>query len=286
MWQFFVDMRHNPFLGTGLIAGGLASLACGVMGPYVITRRIVFLVGAIAHMAVGGLGAAVFVKAHYPDMFAWLRPIHGAMVAALLGAMIIGVVRHHSSERHDTLIGALWAVGMAFGLLLLKFTPGYQTDLLSYLFGNVVYVSWADVRLIALLDVIILAILLIYYKQLLGVCLDEQQAALQGINVFTVNIVLLSLVALTVICLIQIVGLILVLALLTLPAATAAHYAGRLPLMMAVSVVVSLVVTTLPRVGVYGTGISPEPAIVLAAGGVYLISVIGRGRLWRGKKGV
>ncbi len=181
-------------------------------------------------------------------------------------------------ERVDTLIGAMWAVGMAVGVLLIKFSDNYNHHLMSYLFGNIAIVPWEHVWLMAVLIVVILATVLTYHKQLLAVCLDEEQALLQGVSVLRVNLVLLSLVTLAVVCLIQVVGLILVLALLTLPAATAGHHLSRFKTLVLVSVLLSMAVTTLPRAAVYGMeiggrGISPEPAIVLAAAGVYLVSV-------------
>jgi zinc transport system permease protein len=110
MIQFLHDIADNAFLVTGLVAGLLASLACGVIGPYVITRRIVFLSGAIAHMAVGGIGAALFLATMLPGPFGWLRPIHGATLAALGGAVVIGLIHQRVAERMDTLIGALWSI--------------------------------------------------------------------------------------------------------------------------------------------------------------------------------
>jgi len=178
----------------------------------------------------------------------------------------------------DTLIGALWAIGMAVGILLVKATPGYHTELMSYLFGNIVFVDWNDVRLMLLLDAVILAAVVAFHKRLLAICLDQEQAQLQGINVLLMNIVLLCLVALTVICLTQVVGLILVIAMLSLPAATAAHHVSRMGPLFVVSTLLCAAITTAPRIAVYQTSISPEPAIVLSAGVVYLASVLA-GRL-------
>ncbi|QDU72442.1 metal ABC transporter permease [Mucisphaera calidilacus] len=276
---FFADIQHNSFLVTGLLAGVLASVATGVIGPFVITRRIVFLSGAIAHMALAGIGGVIFLRHLFPEALVWLSPLHGAVVVALGAAVLLGVVHERVAERMDTLIGAMWAVGMALGLMLIKFTPGYHTELMSYLFGNIVYVTWSDVGLIAVLDGVILLVTALYYKQILAVCVDAQQAELRGVPVLRTQIILLCLVALTVITLIQIVGLILVLALLTLPAATAAHRLHRLSAIIPAATVIGLVVTTVPRVAVYdltvnGASISPEPAIVLSAAGLYLLSVV------------
>jgi zinc transport system permease protein len=302
MMRFLHDMPGNPFLLTGLLAGLMASLACGLIGPYVITRRIVFLAGAIAHMALGGIGAAILLRHQLrlqlaapdamagPAMFSdrpWLAlldellPTLGAVVAAFFGAVLVGLVHGRVRERIDTLIGAMWAIGMSVGILLIKYTPGYHTELMSFLFGNIVYVPGSQLGLMIGLNTIILLTLILFHKRLLAVCLDEEQALLQGVNVLRTNLVLLTLVALTVICLIQVVGLILVLALLTLPAATAGHHVQRLVPMQLIATLLCILLTTLPRIAVYGTRISPESAIVLAAGGVYLISVVVRRALGR-----
>jgi len=271
---FFRDTAHNPFLVTGLLAGWLASLACGLVGPYVVTRRIVFLSGAIAHTAIGGLGAAVFLKAQFPQSCDWLEPIHGAVAASLAAAVLIGLVHGRVAERMDTLIGAIWALGMAVGIMLIKFTPGYQSELMTYLFGNLAAVEPGLVRLLAWLCGLIVVTVLLFHKRLLAVCLDEQQAELQGVSVLGTNLVLLCLVALTVICLTQVIGLILVIALLSLPAATVGHHVKHLVTMMACSTVLCVLLTTEPRIAVYGTRLSAEAAIILTAAGVYLVSVL------------
>ena len=269
--SFFADMTDNPFLLTGLLAGLLASLACGVIGPYVVTRRIVFLAGAIAHIAVGGIGASLFLAHRFPA-FGGLHPLFGATVAAVAAAVVLAIADHEAGDRIDSLIGALWAGGMAVGILLIKFTPGYQNDLMSYLFGNIVYVSWQDVWLMAGLDLLIVVVALLFHKRLLALCLDAEQAELQGVGVLGTQTVLLVLVALTVICLTQVVGLILVIALLSLPAAIAGRHVSRLTSMIWISTLLAIAFTTVPRIAVYGTRISPEPAIVLTAGAVYVLS--------------
>ncbi|MCG3179036.1 MAG: High-affinity zinc uptake system membrane protein ZnuB [Phycisphaerae bacterium] len=274
MSDFFRDMAVNPMLLTGLLAGLLASVACGVIGPYVITRRVVFLAGAIAHTAVGGIGAAIFLSYRWPGAFGWLTPPVGATIVAVASALLLGVMHDRVAERMDTLVGAMWAVGMAAGVMLIKFTPGYHTELMSYLFGSIATVASSDVWLIAALDAVIVAAVLLTHKRLLAICLDEEQAGLQGVSVLGTNLLLLTLVALTVICLIQVVGLILVLALLTLPAAAASHHVRRLAPIIWISVGLCMVLTTGPRVAVYGTRLSPESAIVLAAAGLYLLSLL------------
>ncbi len=271
MIRFLEDLAVNPLLLSGLVGGALAGLACGVIGPYVITRRIVFLAGAIAHIAVGGIGAVVYLRHVADPALDWLQPIHGAVAAALLAAALLGVVQHVARERLDTLIGALWAIGMATGIVLVKITPGYHVELMSYLFGNLAVVEWADARLIAGLLAVILIVVALYHKRILALCLDEEHAHLQGVGVLATNIVLLALVALAVVALTRVVGLILVIALLTLPAATAGQIARRMGPLVGLSVLLCLLLVTVPRAAVYGTRVSPEAAIVLAAGLLYLL---------------
>jgi zinc transport system permease protein len=271
---FFRDLGSNPFLLTGLFAGLLASIACGIVGPFVITRRIVFLAGAIAHIAIGGVGAAIFLAYRFPESLGWLEPIHGAAVISVVAAIVLAVLYQQVHERIDTIVGALWATGMAIGLLLIKFTPGYQTELMSYLFGNIAFVDWGSLRLMIVLDLVIVATVIVWYKRFLAICLDAEQAELQGISLLATHIVLLVLVALTVIVLTQVVGLILVIALLSLPAATVAQSATRLTTLIWWSIALSAALTTVPRIAVYGTRVSPEAAIVLAAGAAYLVAVI------------
>jgi len=271
--DFFQDFGSNPFLWTGLLAGLLASLACGVMGPYVITRRIVFLAGAIAHIAIGGVGAAIFLATRLPGHFAGIRPLQGATVVSVLAAIVLAVLHQRAGERLDTIVGALWAMGMAVGLLLIKLTPGYHTELMSYLFGNIAFVGWDYIGLMVVLDLVIVVVAVLWHKRFLALCLDEEQAELQGIPVLATEIVLLVLVALTVIVLTQVVGLILVIALLTLPAAAVAQRVSRMASLIWYSMALSAVLTTVPRIVVYGTRISPEAAIVLAAGVVYLAAL-------------
>lgn len=279
MIGFFQDLGSNPFLLTGLWAGLLASIACGVMGPYVITRRIVFLAGAIAHIAIGGIGAAIYLAYRFPDSLSGLRPLHGAALVSVLAALLLAVLHQRLGERLDTVVGALWATGMATGLLLIKFTPGYHTELMSYLFGNIAFVAWDSVRLMVALDLIIVVVAVVWHKRFLALCLDAEQAELQGIPVLLTEMVLLVLVALTVIVLTQVVGLILVIALLTLPAATVAQRASTMVPLIGYSVVLSVLLTTVPRILVYGTRISPEASIVLTAATVYLVALLYR--KWR-----
>ena len=274
MNQFFTDAAVNPFLLSGLIAGLLSSISCGIVGPYVVTRRLLFLAGALAHIAIGGVGAAIYLSTVHPAAFGWLEPIHGGLAAALVSAPVLAVLKHRVRERLDTVVGALWAVGMSVGILLIKITPGYHTELMSYLFGNISFVTRRDLVFLAALSGVVILTATVFHRRFLALCLDSEQAELRGIPVLATDIVLFLLIAATVIVLTQIVGLILVIALLSLPAAIGTRLSTRLGPAMAVTFGVSALVTTLPRIAVYGTPISPEAAIVLATAGLYLFVIL------------
>ena len=276
MTSFFSDLSVNPFLLSGLLAGALAGLGCGAIGPYVVTRRLVFLAGALAHVAVGGVGAAIFLAHHLPALH-WLSPLHGAAAAALLTAPILAALQHRYGERLDTAVGALWAGGMALGILLIKLTPGYHTELMSYLFGNLAYVTWSDVRVLALVVALVLTIVVCLHRRFFALCVDVEHARLMGVNPLVTDLVLLATVALTVTALTRVVGLILVIALISLPAASAGRLARRIVPVMLLSSLLAVLLTTVPRIAVYGNRISPEAAIVLSAVGLWLAAmVVGR----------
>jgi zinc transport system permease protein len=242
----------------------------------VVTRRLLFLAGALAHIAIGGVGAAIYLSTFHPTAFGWLEPIHGGLAAALVSAPVLAVLSHRMKERLDTVVGALWAVGMSIGILLIKITPGYHTELMSYLFGNISFVTGRDLLFLAVLSAVVVGTTVLFHRRFLALCLDAEQAELRGIPVLTTDIVLFLLIAATVIVLTQIVGLILVIALLSLPAAIGARLTTRLGPSMAATFTVSVLVTTVPRIAVYGTPVSPEAAIVLATAGLYLLVVLRR----------
>jgi len=178
MSEFLHALLEHAFLRHALLAGLLASIASGVVGTYVVTRRITVIAGSMAHAVLGGMGAAYYLKVAHG--VSWLHPLHGAIVAALLAALVIGWMKAHGSEREDTVISALWAIGIAIGVVFLFLTPGYKTDLMTYLFGNIVMVDAGALRLLMALDAIVVLAAIIFYNPLLAVCFDEEFARLRG----------------------------------------------------------------------------------------------------------
>ena len=269
---FFDALGRFEFLRFALLAGVLASIACGVIGTYVVTRRITYIAGGIAHSTLGGMGVARYLQVVHG--LRWLHPLHGAIAAALIAAGIIGLVSLHKREREDTVIGAVWAIGMALGVLFISRTPGYNEDLMSYLFGNILMVTRGSLWLIVGLDVLVVTMGLLFYNHFVAVSFDEEFARLRGVRVEFYYLLLLGLTALTVVLLVTVVGIVLVIALLTLPAAVAGYFARTLRGMMILSVLLSIGFTT------GGLAISFEPdlpggaTIIVLAGGVYLLVTI------------
>ena len=194
-----------------LIAGLLASIICGIMGTFVVVNRIVFLSGGIAHAAYGGIGLAFY--------FGWpflLGTIGFSLAAAFLMAAITLTAKH----RADSIIGVIWALGMAFGIILMDLTPGYNVDLMSYLFGSILSVPRSDLWIMVGLGILITTLVALYYKNLLAMSYDEEFARIRGVPVKTLYFLLIGMLAVTIVLVIQVVGLILAIA----PDHTAAHH--------------------------------------------------------------
>lgn len=277
MAEFLTALATYGFLQSALIAGLLASVGCGVIGTFVVVKRIAFMAGGIAHSVLGGMGAALYFGAD---------PFAGALIAAIFSALLIGAVRLSWKTQEDTLIGALWAIGMAVGVLFIAKTPGYSSDLMSFLFGNILLAPTRELWWMAGLDLVLVVTVALFYRQFLAVTFDEEFARLRGVPVTFFYLLLLCLVAVTVVLLIQVVGLILVIALLTLPAAIAGHYVHSLGAMMLIATGLGALFTTLGLALSFGPDLPTGPTMILLAGGVYILSALvsrqlHRRRAWR-----
>ncbi len=259
-----------PFFRYAFLLGLLASVSFGIVGTYVVAKRISYLAGAIAHCVLGGIGAGLYLQ--HQVGISWFDPLYGALIAALLAALIIGLVSIHAKQREDTVIGALWATGMAIGLLFIAKTPGY-VEPMNYLFGNILLISKTDIWLVLSLNLVVVTITLLFYHKLLAVCFDEEFARLRGLNSNFYHLLLLCLTALTVVLLVRIVGIIMVIALLTLPAAVAGTFARTLGRMMLGAIFCCMLFVST------GLGISfihdlpSGPTIILVAAGAYLAAL-------------
>ena len=274
MIEFLSAVTEFSFLQKALLAGVLAGVACGLVGPFIVARRISYIGGGIAHSVLGGMGAAYF----FSNVFNWegLHPLYGAIVAALLSAIVIGLVSLRAKQREDTIISAIWAIGMAVGIIFIMKTPGYNENLLSYLFGNILMVSSHDLWQIAGLDLLIITMVILFYNKFLAICFDEEFSRARGINVEFYYLLLLCLTALTVVVLITVVGIVMVIALLTLPVAIAGYFTKTLWQTMILSIITTILLTIFGLAISYNLDLPSGASIILLAGSLFLITISGK----------
>ena len=262
-----------PFFQRVLLAGLLASLACGVIGTYVVAKRIASLSGGLSHAAFGGVGLGYL--AGFPPML-------GAAGFGLLAALLVGIAQRRLGSGIDTLVSMVWSVGMALGIVFVALAPGYAPDLMSYLFGSLLFVPWDYVIAIGVLDLLILVAVLLFHRVFEAVCFDDEFAEVAGLPAEGVFLGLLALTALAIVTLIRVVGVILAIALLTIPAATARPWVESLRAMMLLSVALCAVSTVGGLLLAYGLsqgiGLSapPGPLIILLAAFFYALSAAAR----------
>jgi zinc transport system permease protein len=261
----FISLWHQTFIQNALIAAVLSSIACGVTGTFVVIRRLTYLGGGIAHSVLGGLGLAVFFG---------FAPMLGALGFALGAALLLGWVTLRFKQHEDTVISALWSVGMAIGVVFMYLTPGYNVNLISFLFGNILMVTGQNILILIAVNAAILFTVAIFYRQLVAVAFDHEYALIRGINASTLYLVILSMVALTVVILIQTVGLILIIALLTLPSSIARIMVKTTGAMMALSVVFCLVFTLAGLALSFAVNLPSGASIILVTGACYFTTLL------------
>jgi len=258
-----------PFFQRVLLAGLLASVACGVIGSYVVAKRIASLSGGLAHAAFGGVGLGYL---------AGIPPMLGAAGFGLVAALVVGLAERRMRSGLDSLITMVWSVGMALGVVFVALTPGYAPDLMSYLFGSLLFAPWSYVGVVALLDLAIVAAVALFHPHFEAVCFDEEFAEASGVPTERVFLALLALAALAIVTLIRVVGAVLAIALLTIPAATARRFVDGLRAMMGLAIALCAACTTGGLLLSYAlaerldVSIPPGPLVVLLSAGAYLAS--------------
>lgn len=260
-----------PFFQRALIAGLLASIACGIVGTFVVVRGIASISGGLAHAAFGGVGLGYF---------AGFDPTLGALGFGLASALGIEVAERRLEQGIDTLVAMVWAIGMAVGIVFIALAPGPVPDLMGYLFGNILFVPARFLLVIAGLDLVIVGVVILLFRRLEAVAFDEEFAWVIGMPVEALSLLLLALVATTVVILIRVVGVILVLALLTMPAAIARHWTDSLVPMMALAIAVGAASITVglffswTLASTFALDVPTGPAIILLSAVVYAASAV------------
>lgn len=260
-----IEALQFDFMRSALAAGLLASVLCGIMGSLVVVNRIVFLSGGIAHAAYGGIGLAYYFK--WPFLV-------GTIGFSLSAAMLMAAVTHTVKHRADTIIGVIWALGMAFGIVLIDLTPGYNVDLMSYLFGSILTVPKSDLVVMSAIGVALTLAVIYYYPALLAMSYDEEFARIRGVPVKTLYFGLIGTLAVSIVLVIQVVGLILVIALLTIPPFIAEKYARSLAQMMIGSSLLGALFTTAGLWFSYRYNLTSGASIILVAGFGFLLSLV------------
>jgi zinc transport system permease protein len=266
-----------PFVQRMFIAGFFASIACGIIGSLIVVKRVVFLSGGIAHATFGGIGLAYYLQ--YTMSWMWLDPLIGALIFAVLTAGIMSLPVVKSRLREDSTIGVLWVIGMALGVLFLNGVDRSEIivqDPVSILFGNILLIHFSDIVLMAVLVVAIIVISFLLFKDLQILTFDEEFARISGIHVPVLNFVLLLLVAFTTVVLIKVVGVVLVIAMLTIPASISGLFTKDLKQMMIFAVGIGLIINIAGLLLSLWYNLPPGSTIVLSLGIVFLLALIGK----------
>jgi zinc transport system permease protein len=258
-----MEVFQYEFMQNAIIAGLLAAVACGIVGVYVVVKRIIFISGGIAHASFGGIGLGYL---------AGFSPVLGALIFSLASALGMGYVTRRTRLPDDTAIGILWAIGMALGIIFIGLAPGYAPDLFSYLFGNILTVPTSDLWLMLILDVVIIGIVIAFYKEFLALSFDEVYSTAVGVPVEVLYLLMLGMIALTVVVLLRIVGMILIIALLTIPAALARQFTHHLGKMMVLAIVFGIVLTFGGLWISYALDLASGATIVLLGGAALLVT--------------
>ncbi|MFH1447461.1 MAG: metal ABC transporter permease [Candidatus Micrarchaeota archaeon] len=256
-----LEILQYQFFQNALIVAVLASIAAGVIGTFIVIKRMSLITGSIAHTSFGGLGISYYLG---------FNPLVGATIFSLFAATSVAFLRKKAENRLDTLLSFLWATGMAVGLVFMFITPGYATDLFTYLFGNILLVSSFDLLLLTVLDLIIIVTVFLMYNSFLAVIFDEEYSEVRNIPVSTVYVILFCLIALTVIMVIRVIGIVLMIALLTMPAATAQLFNRTVKGMMVAATVITLFSTVAGLFISYVMDVSTGPIIALLTSLIYV----------------
>ena len=262
----FLDLI-NPILLTSLLAAFCASISSGIIGSYVVVKRMVSIAGSIAHAILGGIGITLWIQYYYK--FPEFYPIYGALISAILIALIIGWVHLRFKEREDALIAVIWSVGMSLGIIMISYIPSFNSELLNFLLGNILWIQASDLNLLVSLDIAIVCLTFIFHSRFLALCFDEQQLSLQGYNRTKYYFLLLILIATSIVILTYIIGIILVLSMLTIPCCIVGRFSHNLVHIMLGSILLNIILSFLGIFLAYFLDLPVGPTIALISGLIY-----------------
>lgn len=262
MLNFIGELFSYQFFTHALLAAVFASITCGIIGTYIVSKRIVFISGGITHASFGGIGIGYYLG---------ISPILGASVFSVLAAIAIEFITKKSNVRQDAAIGILWSFGMALGILFIYLAPGYAPNLLSYLFGSILTVSAFDLWLMFAITFIIVGFFLLFYKLILFISFDEEYANTHQVPINLINYVLISLVALTIVLNIKIVGIILVISLLTIPQTIANSFTNTFKTIIIYSMIIAFIGSMSGLLLSYYADVPSGAAIILSLIALFII---------------
>ena len=248
---------------NAIYASILASIVCGIVGTYVVVKRIVFISGGISHTAYGGIGLGYFLG---------FNPLFGAIGFSIMSAGFLSVMRKKKTQHEDTIIGIMWAFGMAAGIIFVNLTPGYSPNLMNYLFGNILTVPRSEIIMMLILAAFIMLMVTLFFREFQAVTFDEEYARTLGLPVDKLYFLLLIIIALTTVLLIKLVGIILVVALLSIPSAISIKFVKSIGQMMVMSVLLGLLFTLSGLFLSYYLNLSSGAMIIITASAGYLVS--------------
>lgn len=264
MIEYLNGLFSYEFMRNALYAGLLVSISSGLIGTLVVLNRIVSISGGIAHAAYGGVGLAYFLG---------MDPTLGAVLFSVASSLAMGWVQRKSKARSDTLIGVMWSIGMALGIIFISLSPGYKADLMSYLFGSILAVSQLDLLLMLLISVAALLFVTLLYRQLLALSFDETFTTVRNLPVDVLYLGMITLIGLTVVISMRVVGLIMVIAILSIPPAIANLFFKDMRQIMLAAVVLGVFFTTVGLIASYALNLPSGAVIILLMAAVYVIAL-------------
>lgn len=265
-----MSMCMISLLLPSFIAALGSSIASGVVGSYIVAKRIVSISGSIAHSILGGVGISLWLQYQFHIN---ISPLYGALVGAILVALGTGLIHFKYKEREDALIAIIWSVGMAVGILFISKLPSFNSELVNFLFGNILWITPGDLLFLGSLDAIIIGTVMVAHTRFLALCFDEQYMALNGLSVKKWYCLLLVLTAVSTVVLMYIVGTILMLSMLVLPTSIASRFSFNMRRIIITSVLLNLSISYLGIFTAYVLDLPVGPVITLLMGAVYVVSL-------------